>query len=224
MILTPAVVGMLASRPAWVHLALLAFWLVGYFAFFATGLWLKSGRRPRYRRPVVVYVAVSAALGVLTLAMDPGLLRWAPLFVPPAAVGLVASANRTERSLVSGLATTVGSSMMVLVAYDAGGGTDWPTAWLLTAVLAAYFAGTVLYVKTNIRKRGSRGYYLLSIAVHGLATAVLVPVSVPMAVVFAALTVRAAVVPRLSVTVKQLGLGEVVSTVAVALTALASLA
>ena len=45
---------------------------------------------------------------------------------------------------------------MTLVAYDAGGGTDWARAWLLTAILAAYFVGTVLYVKTMIRERGSR--------------------------------------------------------------------
>ena len=43
-------------------------------------------------------------------------------------------------------------------------------AWLLAAVIATYFAGTVFYVKTLIRERGSEPYYWLSVGFHALAT------------------------------------------------------
>jgi hypothetical protein len=220
MLATPLLVGIVASGPTWTHLPLTAFWFLGYFAFFATGLWLKSHRKARYRPPVLVYSVASALAGVLTLLADPGLLRWAPLFVVPLGIGLLASALRDERSLWSGVATTVGSSLMTVVAYDAGRGDDLERAWVLAGVVALYLVGTVLYVKTLIRERDSEPYYWLSVGYHGLATLVLIPVLPPLTPVFAALTARAAIVPAFRVTPKQAGVGEIIATVVVAVTAL----
>lgn len=222
MLATPLLVGALAAGPVWAHLPLAAFWFAGYLAFFATGLWLRSGRRARYLPPVRAYAVLAAVLGALVLVLRPDLLRWAPLFVLPLGVGLAAAAARRDRSLPSGLATTVGSSLMTLVAYDTGGGEDWTRAWLLAAVLAAYFAGTVFYVKTVIRERGERAWYRLSVGYHLLATVAVAPVSWPLAAVFALLTARAALVPRTAATPRQVGLGEVAATVAVAAVALAT--
>ena len=223
MLATPLLVGILASGPRVVHLPLTLFWFVGYFAFFATGLWLKSGRKSRYAAPMRTYALVSAVLGAGTLAIQPDLLRWAPLFVLPLGVGLVASATRHERALVSGLATTAGSGMMTVVAYAAGGGTDWTRAWLLAAVLTAYFGGTVVYVKTMIRERDSVAHFTLSVAWHGAATIAVAGVSWPLAGVFVILTVRAAIAPAFSLSPKVVGLFEIAATLAVAVTAVATI-
>ena len=223
MLATPLLVGILASGPAWVHLPLTALWFLGYFAFFATGLWLKARRRLRHRPPVLTYGAATAAAGALTLALDPPLIRWAPLFVVPLGVGLAASALRDDRSLWSGVSTTLGSALMTVVAYDAGGGTDLTRAWLLAAVLAAYFVGTVLYVKTIIRERGSERHYWLSVGFHGLAVLALIPLSPALTPVFAALTIRAAIVPAFAITPKAAGMAEILATVVVAVTSLAAL-
>jgi hypothetical protein len=220
MLATPLVVGIAASEPRWVHVPLTLFWFVGYFAFFATGLWLKSRRKARYLPPVRTYGLASALLGALVLLPRPDLVVWAPLFVPPLAIGLAASATRHERALASGLATATGSCLMTLVAYDAGGGTDWTAAWLLTGVLAAYFAGTVFYVKTLIRERGSERHYWLSVGFHALATLALIPVDGALVAVFSLLTVRAAVAPAFGLSPKRAGIGEIVATAAVAVTAL----
>lgn len=220
MLAAPLLVGAIAGGLRWGHLVLAVFWAFGYFAFFATGLWLKSRRRARYLRPVEVYGAATAATGLALLALHPGLLRWAPLFLVPLAVGLVASAQRHDRALVSGVATAVGSCLMTPVAYDLGGGTDWHRAWLMAAVLGAYFAGTVFYVKNLIRERGSRLHYCLSVGFHAAATVVLLAVSPWAAALFAVLTTRAAVVPHLRPTPKQAGIGEIAGTVLAALVAL----
>jgi len=233
MLAGPLLVGSLAGGPAWTHLALTAFWFAGYLAFFATGLWLKSARRSRYLPPVRVYAPLTAALGLVVLALDPPLLRWAPLFAVPLGVGLWSSATRHERSLLSGLSTTVGSALMTLVAYDAGGGTDWRRAWVLAAVQAAYLAGTVFYVKSLIRERGDAAFLRLSIGYHvavvtlavagtawwGLAGAGL---SWWVVAVLVSLAARAALVPRRSPapTPKQIGMGEIAATVAVAVSSL----
>lgn len=220
MLTAPLLTGILASEPRWVHLPLTGFWFTGYFAFFATTLWLKARRRPRYRTPMLTYAASSTVLGLLTLAMQPGLLRWAPLFLVPLGVGLTASLVRDERSLWSGVSTTAGSCLMTLVAYDAGGGTNWTRAWILTGVLAAYFAGTVLYVKSMIRERGEPAYHWLSMMGHSAATVAMIWVSPWLVAVFAVLTIRAAVVPVFGFTAKQIGFGEIASTLVVAVTAL----
>lgn len=223
MLATPLLVGVLAGRPAWVHLPLAAFWFTGYFAFFAAGLWLKAPprRRSRLRAPLLTYAVAAASWGVLTVVMAPGLVRWAPLFVPPLAVGLWSSWTRDDRSLLSGVSTSAGSCLMTVVAYDAGGGSDWRLAWVLTGILAAYFIGTVLYVKTMIRERDEPAYQWLSMLFHAAMTVAMTRVSPWLVLVFAVLTVRAAITPAFRVTPKRVGVGEVVATLAVGLTALA---
>lgn len=228
MLATPLLVGSLASGLHWSQALLTAFWFAGYFAFFATGLWLKSRRKARHLPPLQVYLPLATVLGLLLLLLDPSLLRWAPLFLAPLSIGLYASATRHERALVSGLATTVGSTLMTLVAYDLGPGTDWGRAWLLTAVLAAYFAGTVFYVKSAIRERGNARFLAVSVGYHAVITLLaLALLPAPARWVLSALglvlTVRAAVVPRLGWSPARLGVGEIVATLAVTVAVLTTL-
>lgn len=220
MVASPLLVGVLAGGVAWVHLPLAAFWFLGYFAFFATSLWLKARRRPRYWPPVRAYTIAAAAAGLVTFAIEPGLIRWAPLFLLPLGVGLWAAAARRERELLSGLTTVIGSGLMTVVAYDSGPGTDLRRAWILALVQFLYFAGTVFYVKSAIRERGNRRFLWLSVTAHAVATLAVLPFSIWVGLVFAVLTIRAALVPPLGATPKQLGIGEIVSTVVVGVVSL----
>jgi hypothetical protein len=220
MLAGPFLVGVVAAEPRWVHLPLLGLWFVGYFAFFATGLWLKSGRRARYLPPVRAYGLATVPLGIVVLAMRPDLVVWAPLFAPLLLAGLWFAARRQDRSLPSGLATILAACLMTMVAYDAGDGTDWSYAWVLTAVLAAYFVGTLLYVKTMIRERDSPAYYRLSVGYHLLAAAALATVSWWLAALFALLAVRAAVLPGRRLSPKHVGVGEILANAAVVVVAL----
>jgi hypothetical protein len=229
MLASPLLVGIVAGGVAWVHLPLAAFWFAGYFAFFATSLWLKARRRAKWFPPVRAYGLLTAALGVVVLVMQPGLIRWAPLFVLPLGIGLYAAAHRQDRALLSGLATTAGSALMTVVAYDAGPGSDLSRAWLLAIVQFLYFAGTVFYVKTVIRERDNPAFRVLSGSFHALALVVVAAVfglaqndgtAWPLLVVFALLLARALVVPPYRPTPKQVGMAEVAATVAVAATSL----
>jgi len=229
MLASPLLVGVLAGGAAWVHLPLAAFWFAGYFAFFATSLWLKASRRAKWFPPVRTYGLLSLALGACVLVIEPGLVRWVPLFVVPLGIGLYAAAHRQDRALVSGLATTAGSALMTVVAYDAGPGTDLARAWQLALVQFLYFAGTVFYVKTVIRERDNPAFKWLSGGYHVLALLVVASVfgliendgtAWPLMVVFAVLLVRAVAVPPYRPTPKQIGIAEVVATVAVATTSL----
>ena len=101
-------------------------------------------------------------------------------------------------------------------------GSDWLDPVLVSGGLFAYFFGTVLYVKTNIRERGSRGFLAASIGWHAAATLLAALLAsggvLPWwwTAFFAATTLRAAWVPRLGWTAKRLGLVEVAFTAALA--------
>lgn len=221
MLSAPLLVGIIAGGPAWVHLPLTAFWFAGYFAFFATSLWLKARRRPRYWPPVRAYGIASAVLGLVVAVMEPRLLVWALAFVLPLGVGLAAAAARHERDLLAGLTTVVGSCLMTVVAYDAGAGAVDRRAWELAIVLALYFLGTVFYVKSAIRERDNPHFLALSVGFHLAAAVAVAWLAWPLGVLFVLLALRAALLPRRGLTPKQLGIGEIFSTLAVALLALA---
>lgn len=220
MLASPLLVGIVASAPAWVHLPLAAVWFVGYFAFFAAGLWLKSGRRERYAAPVRVYTLAALPLGALVLLMHPHLVTWIPLFAPLLLAGLWFAAQRQDRSVASGLVTILAASLMTVVAFDAGEGSDWSRAWTLTAVLAGYFVGTLFYVKTMIRERDSRLHYRLSVGYHVAVAVAMAWVSWWLVGLFALLAARAAVLPGRRLTPKQVGVGEIVANVVVVVAAL----
>ena len=248
MLAVPLLVGVFLGGPAWVHVPLAALWFVGYFAFFAAGLWLKSRFKARWWPPVRAYGIATVVPAVAVLLLRPDLLAWVPFFLPLVAVSLWSSYRRSERSLLNDGATVLAACLMLPVAFAAGtgpapgpwpglslpdgvtgvAGIGWPQVWALFALVLAYFAGTILYVKTLIRERGERSYLVASVVYH-LAAGVVVPVALvaaglagwPAAVLFAGLAARAVWVPRTAATPLQFGLGEVAASVLVTVVALA---
>lgn len=248
MLAVPLLVGVFLGGPAWVHVPLAVLWFVGYFAFFAAGLWLKSRFRPRYLPPVRAYGIATVVPAVAVLLLRPDLLAWVPLFLPLVAVSLWSSYRRRERSLLNDGATVLAACLMLPVAFAAGvgpapgpwpgvtlsdgvtglAGIGWPQVWALFVLVLAYFAGTILYVKTLIRERGERSYLVASAVYHvvaGVVAAVALAAAGlawwPAVVLFAGLTARAVWVPRTDAKPLQFGMGEVAASVLLLVVALA---
>lgn len=226
MVLLPVTVGSVRGELSWVHLWLVVAWTIAYLAFFATTVWLRSGRKVRYRQPVLAYGSVLAVVGGGLLVAQPQLVRWGVVFAPLLLASLTYSARRAERAFLSDVVTIVATSLMAVVAYGLGAPDDG--AWLpgsghlpglaLAAASAAYLVGTALYVKTMIRDRGNRVVYAASVTYH-LAVAALFAWWLPFAGAFlAVMAVRACLVPRHWPGARPvaIGLAEVVSTVALA--------
>lgn len=241
MLITPFVLGAaLHVRDggwAWHLLPLFGAWLFGYFTFSAASLWLKSRRKPRFRRPLVTYAGLASGLGLLALLLaGPHLLGWGVVYLPLTAITLWLVAHHRERSTASGLLTIVAAALMaVTAAYPNPLEALRPEsvgAWWLAALAFAYFFGTVPYVKTLVRERGHRSWVVGSVAYHAAVT-LLVAVAAAMCGLswlwpgfFALTTVRALLVPALgpmsgrTVTPKQAGIGEIGFTVLFAALAL----
>ena len=172
MLAAPLLVGVVGGGPHWLHLLLAVAWFIAFFAFNATGLWLKARRRPRYWPPVRAYALALAVVGIPLLAVDPQLLWWAPAFAPLLAVGLWCSWTRRDRSLLNDGATVLAACLMAVVAWQLGSFPyDAPAAaWTWAVVLWVYFFGTAFYVKTMIRERGNPAMLRASIGYHAAAT------------------------------------------------------
>ncbi|WP_134324319.1 YwiC-like family protein [Cumulibacter soli] len=239
MLIAPYAVGLVITaidgRFDIADITLFGLWFVGYLAFFATSLWLKSRRRPRYLPPVRAYVSAAAVLGVITLALQPAIISWLLPFAPILLIGLYFAYRRDDRSIPSGLATVAAASLMPAVVYADGlfdfiDGVSSPPYDLIALVCAAsfgYFFGTVLYVKTMIRERGSVGYVVASVLWH-LACVAAAGIWVSgwlgwaLAAYFAAMTARALAMPMMwpmrgrQLAPGRLGIVELIATLALA--------
>lgn len=231
MIIVPFLLGCLAAERAAelgaAHLTLLAFWTLGYFAFNAASGWLKSAARvrPRYTSATLTYAAAAAVFGIITLALTGWhQLCWVPVFGVLIVPALWLASQRKERATAGGFLTTLAAALMLPVArylkYDpstaAALPADLPAVLATTGAVFLYFFGTVLYVKTNIRQRGSRGYLIASCSYH------LVVLVVVLAGwwggllpgwwigIAAVLLLRAVLVPRLQLRPAPIGIVEVV--------------
>lgn len=186
MLLTPFAIGASerarANTAGWWLVSLLLCWVLGYFAFNAASLWLRSTprRRPERQLPVLVYAGASAAFGILTATVVGwSLLWWIIPFLPLLGATLWLVTHGKERSVASGGLTVAAASLMTLVARFPD-----PSALLgtfdtsstqrvlgLTLAVFGYFFGTILYVKTMIRERGSQTWLNVSLGWHTLCTA-----------------------------------------------------
>ena len=224
MLVLPLAVGAVRGGLSWTHAWLLAAWLLGYLAFFATGLWLRSRRKPKYRPPVVAHALATAVVGGGLLVARPDLVRWGVVFGPLLVASLWFSARRAERDLLNDLITVGAASLMVVVAFGVHDDDAWlpgagsATAWVLAAVVFGYFVGTALYVKTMIRERGNRVMYAASVTYHAALAAAALWLLPPVGLLFAVLAARAAVVPWRWPSARPLviGLGEIAASAALA--------
>ncbi|WP_223832972.1 YwiC-like family protein [Streptomyces venezuelae] len=201
--------------PRWAHLPLFGAWLAGYVTAFHVQQWLRlrrlsrNPRAPRrHVRPAIGAAAVSAVCGVPLLFAYPWLLLAAACAAPFVAVNTWYAWRNEERALLNGLAAVVPACGMLLVTLRLGGG-DLSEGWRPALACLLFFAGTVPYVKTMIRERGSRAYYRASVAYHALAVPVAYALNPWLTILFAAYLVRAAVLPGKGLRVPVVGAVEV---------------
>ena len=183
MLVVPLVAGVGHAGPQGWHVLLTATWLVGYLAFQAVAVLLKARGGARKRPPPVVRRVVAPRPGSGLHAARPPLLWWAAAYLPLVAVSWSSSWRRAERSWLNDAVTVLAACLLAAVAHTpaavAGAVAPSPLAltggsvgaWQLVAVLAAYFLGTVGYVKSMIRERGNRAVLVGSVAWHLLAAA-----------------------------------------------------
>ncbi|ARD40994.1 YwiC-like family protein [Actinomyces gaoshouyii] len=231
MLIVPPMVGWVVGGWSWLNLLLLPAWWNGYLTYWAWSQWLRT-RSARKRAllipPMVTYTGLTAGLGLLTILLAPYLLQWAVPMLPLLGIAAHEVWRGRERSLPSGLSTTAAASLMAGITYclavhGAGGflgtgGADgaglpgsspngrlvgWPWMWLVTASTAAYFCGTVPYIKSMIRERFNYRLLAWTVGAHAVVAAGALWLAVggwlpwAHAILWVVLAIRAWVMPRL---------------------------
>ncbi|MEV0427341.1 YwiC-like family protein [Micromonospora sp. NPDC050495] len=216
MLLLPYAAAVGVTGPRWPHLPLLGAWLTGYLFSYYALLAVKTARPARVRPQLLLYGAVTALLGLPVLLARPTVLGYAPLFAALVAVNAAYARRRRERVLLNNLASVAQSVLVVFVVATVAGVSVAAVAGVAAAV-GAYLVGTVLYVKTMIRERESVEYRWASGAYHlaALVVAVAAGWGPAVAAVFAALFLRAALLPGRRLAPVQVGMIELVGAVLV---------
>lgn len=243
MISVPVLLGIIDGGFHWLHWLLLAFWWFGYFTFFAVSAWLHARFKPKFVPAVMTYSTLCALSLVALLFFAPFVLPWLIPLAPLCAISAWVTYQRQERSLLNNFITVIVACWMLPVAYVIGVDNappssdlqnDWQGVWQsvcwTTLFVFGYFAGTVFYVKTNLRERKSNRYLLASIAFHSLFAVLAFAlmrdntISVWHAGLWVLLTGRSVFVPlygrQKTLSPKTIGIGETVFSLLVFLTLL----
>lgn len=176
MLAVPFIAGLRYTlQPGWWLTAVAAGWVCAYMAFNAITLSLKAPkkRKASFRPPLITYSVLAAVFGVVSILFGGlGLLGWVGLLLFPGTIALWCAATGQERSVLSGMMTTlVASAIGLVVAYPS------LTSWLhfgsarLDAILTicfGYFFGTVLHVKALVREHGKSGARFRNLCWHVL--------------------------------------------------------
>lgn len=196
MLAVPLLLGVAATAASGWTLVLAVAALAGYLTAATAQAWQRARRRPDLVPSLVVYGTVFAVAAAALVAAFPALLLAAVVVVPAGALVVGGARPGTPRDLANSVGQTVIVLVLVPAAALVGGAWELEAMVAATAVAAGYLGGTILVVRSVIRERGNRAFAALSIGFHAaftVAAAVLLPW--PYAVLFAALTVRAAALP-----------------------------
>jgi hypothetical protein len=212
MLLLPYLAGLLVSGFAWPAVPLLGAWLAGYLLSYYLLQAVKTRRPGRVRRQIGLYAPITVALAVPVVVARPGLWWFAPAYAVLLTVNVWFAWRRRERALLNDLASVVQSCLMVPVVAVVA---EVTPRWQPFALVLLYFTGTVLFVKTMIRERGSVAYRWGSVGYHLAALAAATLVGAFAALVFAGLVARAWLLPGRPMTPKQVGFVEIGASVLV---------
>ena len=189
--------------------------LTGYLLSYFVLLAVKTGRWHRYRHQLPGYGGWFWPRRCRCCWRRPGLRDARRIRCRSANLW---HARRRRRALANGMAPVLQSTLMVFLVAIVAGVTPL-TVWDAFVAVLLYLAGTVLYVKTVIRERGSRRYLVASVAYHAVALGVAVLLAPVLALPFGWFLARAVLVPRRTPPVAVVGLLEIAGSVALVLAA-----
>lgn len=224
MLVIPFLFGTLAAEANLIHILLFVCWLIIYLFTFPLLQFIKTRKSKLYLRPIQIYGVLLVVAGGALVLIKPVLLLIALAYIPLFLVNIYYAKRNRERSLVNDLAAVVQFCSMVYVSYWVGGGTDWPLATKLFVLSFIYFLGTVFYVKTMIREKKIKTYYIMSVAYHSISLVFIGVVLSPILIFpLFILLIRAIVYPKMKISIMQVGVSEIVFSIIFTITTLTTL-
>lgn len=199
----PLLLGFTVAGWSWVGAGFAFAWVASYplsfYSMRVLRVWLKRRRLTRVAKrdltATAIWAVPLAAVGIPLLIVRPWLLVVAAVAAVLWTVSLWFSMRGQERSMANDLLLVAQAAtavpLMWAVTTDSVAVQSFPTdVWQLMALSAVYFTGTVVHVKSLIRKARDRRWHWGSVAYHVVALTIMTFVSVWFVIPFAACLVR----------------------------------
>ncbi|AWX13189.1 hypothetical protein CEP49_00830 [Mergibacter septicus] len=203
----------LGDHFVWQQIALFFAWISAYLMSYPLLALFKAKKVEVYRKWVSIYATTAVIFALPALFYNPTILYFVLLFLPLVAINIYYSKIKNERALGNDLTAIFIFSLIGVLAYY------FPQQRLDLGSLkvgiepSLFFIGSTLYVKSVLRERKNPRYYQASVFFHLLCCGLSLywdNTSLALAFIFPCL--RAILLPKYKLSVKQTGIGEFITT------------
>ncbi|WP_373100547.1 MULTISPECIES: YwiC-like family protein [Pasteurellaceae] len=209
MALLPFLYGMFLSHPIWPHLFLLAGWFVLYLMTYPFLNLFKGRNLPLYAKWSGIYAGAALILALPALYYNWRIIYFLATMLPFVLVNIYYVRQKNERALLNDIAGIIIFALAGMGAYYFPDRTFDQTIWLVALYPSLFFVGTTLYVKSVMRERKNPRYLQASILFHGLCVVGFILMGqYYLALAFVPPLLRALVLPKVKLSVKQVGFIE----------------
>ncbi|GJJ80485.1 YwiC-like family protein [Pasteurella canis] len=211
MALIPFLYGMLLSQPNWQYLFLFLAWAALYLMTYPFLNLFKGRNMPLNIKWSWIYGGVSALFAVPALWYNWHIIYFVIAMLPFVAVNIYYVKQKDERALLNDFAGIVIFAIAGMAAYYFAERRLDAEIWLVALYPSLFFIGTTLYVKSVLRERKNPIYLKASIIFHSLCVLMFLPLQqYLLALAYLPPLIRAVCLPQIKLSVKQVGLVEMV--------------
>ncbi|WP_226692902.1 MULTISPECIES: YwiC-like family protein [Rodentibacter] len=213
MALLPFIYGMLLAQPVWEHTFLLAAWFSLYLMTYPFLNLFKGKNGAEYRKWTMIYAAITLIFAVPALFYNWQVLYFMVAMLPFVFVTIYFTKQKDERNLLNDFAGIAIFALAGMGSYYFPDRIFDAKIWWVAIYPSLFFIGTTLYVKSVMRERKNPKYLWVSIIFHSLLVLYFVFIGqFYLALAFFVSLIRAVFLPRKKLSVKQVGLTELVIT------------
>ncbi len=211
MALLPFLYGIFLSHPIWQHIFLLAGWFALYLMTYPFLNLFKGRNLAFYAKWSGVYAGAALILALPALYYNWRILYFLGAMLPFVLINIYYVKQKNERAFINDMAGIIIFALAGMAAYYFPERALDSTIWQVALYPTLLFIGTTLYVKSVMRERKNPRYLRASIVFHLLCVLVFVVLQqYGLALAFVLPLIRAFVLPKRKLSVKQVGLIEMV--------------
>ena len=218
MLLIPFLFGIDIGQATWLHLPLFSAWFFLYLSTYIWTLMMKKQANARHKKWFILYASLAGVFVAIPIAYKPPLMYFGLAMIPFFIVNMYFAKKKKERSFTNDVAAIINFSIGGLGSYYIGTGNIDEKAWFLFIASMLFFIGSTFYVKTMIREKNNPRYKWASWLFHIIIIVACVATGNSwLALAYVPSVVRAIYFYGKAMSIKKVGIYEIVNAVYFAL-------
>ncbi|HDR1345270.1 TPA: YwiC-like family protein [Pasteurella multocida] len=211
MALLPFLYGLFSSQPVWQHFFLFFAWAALYLMTYPFLNLFKGRNMAMNIKWSLIYGGTSLLFALPALYYNWHILYFLLAMLPLVAVNIYYVKQKNERALLNDFAGIAIFALAGMASYYFAERAFDRQIWLVALYPSLFFIATTLYVKSVLRERKNPFYLKASIIFHFLCVVIFLPFQqYGLALAYFPALLRAIWLPRMKLSVKQVGLAEMV--------------